>query len=134
MDTTTRSLADMTHAVGRLLRRAADKLDPPDVSATRARDGRIILAVHGVPLAKITPSDISTTREIDYHHTEWAVASDNGTIYEVEGKAEAAARREAAILRAPDEDGHEEPTAHVVERRICAWSGTRHHTPTAVGA
>ena len=67
------------------------------------------------------------------HVTEWAVLSDDGVTYEVEGKARARAHYEAANLRIPNpkEDGYCEPTARVVERHICPWAGTWFHEPDA---
>lgn len=65
----------------------------------------------------------------DMHSTEWAVLSDDGRMYEVEGKTQESAQREALSLREPDEDGYCEPTARVVERRICSWANVYLHTP-----
>ena len=55
------------------------------------------------------------------HRTEWAVLSDDGEVYEVEGRTREKAEAEAALLRQPDEDGHSEPGATIIERRICGW-------------
>ena len=55
------------------------------------------------------------------HRIEWAVASDDGSIYEVEGRTREKAEYEAALLREPDEDGYSEPGAHIVMRKVCEW-------------
>lgn len=59
------------------------------------------------------------------HREEWAVRSQDGQVYEVEGRTEVAARRELALLRTPDADGYSEPHAMLVHRQICGWHGVR---------
>jgi hypothetical protein len=55
------------------------------------------------------------------HRVEWAVLSDDGEIYEVEGKTREKAEYEIQMLKIPDEDGYAEPGATLIERRICDW-------------
>jgi hypothetical protein len=59
------------------------------------------------------------------HRMEWAVLSDDGTVYEVENRGRDRAHYEALQLRTPDPDGYVEPNARVVERQVCDWHGTR---------
>lgn len=71
------------------------------------------------------------------HRTEWAVLSDDGQVYEVDGKDRDTAIREARLLLdgADGTEAHEgEPGAKVVERRICDWPATLLHAPDAIPA
>lgn len=66
--------------------------------------------------------------QAEAHRIEWAVMSDDGTAYEVEGKTKEKAEYEASLLRQPDGDGYAEPGAHVVMRKVCGWAARS--TPT----
>lgn len=68
------------------------------------------------------------TSETPGHRTEWAVLSGDGQVYEVDGKAQDAAIREARLLRV------DEPGARVVERRVCDWPATLLHEPDVAAA
>lgn len=59
----------------------------------------------------------------EHHRVEYAVLSEDGQVYEVEGRTLEEAQAEARLLQKPDEDGHAEPLASVIERRICEWVG-----------
>jgi hypothetical protein len=58
------------------------------------------------------------------HRVEWAVLSDDGQVYEVENKGHDRAHFEADLLRDKGE-----PTASVIERRICEWALVWRHEP-----